>query len=121
MSVEGTEIAEAFSRHRFNETFAHMLDDIEWTLVGGDTVSGRAKVMEVCEASATELTSVRAAFERFRVLPTADGVVIDSQARYTDAEDAVSMVRSCDIYDFIDGKLAAITSFNIELSSVASV
>jgi hypothetical protein len=36
-------------------------------------------------------------------------VVIDSRAEYVDAEGESSQVASCDIYDFIDGSLAAIT------------
>jgi hypothetical protein len=74
-----SDVAEAFSRHRFDESYPHMLDDIEWTLVGGAPLSGKADVMAACEESAEELASVRTAFEKFRVVSAADCVVIESQ------------------------------------------
>jgi hypothetical protein len=111
------DIAEAFSRHRFEETYPHMPDDIEWTLVGGRAISGKANVIDACEESAKELADVRTTFERFRVVTAADCVVIDSQAQYIDAGHESSQVASCDIHDLIEGKLTAITSYNIELTS----
>ena len=111
-----SDVAEAFSRHRFDETYPAMLDDIEWTLVGGAPLSGKAVVMATCEQSAEQLARVRTEFEKFRVVSAADCVVIESQAEYIDAEGESSRVRSCDLYDFIDGKLSAITSYNIELT-----
>jgi ketosteroid isomerase-like protein len=112
-----SDVAEAFSRHRFDETYPHMLDDIEWTLVGGAPLSGKADVIAACEESAEELASARTTFEKFRVVLAAECVVIESQAEYIDAEGESSRVRSCDLYDFIDGKLSGITSYNIELTS----
>ena len=47
-------------------------------------------------------------------------VVIDSRAEYVDADGESSQVASCDIYDFIDGSLAAITTCALELDSSAA-
>jgi hypothetical protein len=41
--------------------------------------------------------------------------VIDSRATYVDAENTSFAVASCDIYEFVDGALAEITSYNVEL------
>jgi hypothetical protein len=41
--------------------------------------------------------------------------VIDSRAEYVDGDGESSHVASCDIYEFIDGKVAAITSYAVEV------
>ena len=110
-----TEIADAFSRHRFEETYPYMLDDIDWALVGENQITGKDNVVRVCEESANELTNVRTTFSKFRVITGEDCVVIDSRAEYIDSDNAISNVASCDIYDFISGNLAGITSYVFEL------
>jgi limonene-1,2-epoxide hydrolase len=110
------EIAEAFSRHRFEETIPHMLDDLEWTLVGERTIVGRADIVAECEESAGYLADVRTTFNAFRVVANESSVVIDSRADYVDRDGEASHVASCDIYDFVDERLAAITSYTVELS-----
>jgi ketosteroid isomerase-like protein len=111
------EIAEAFSGHRFEETVPHMLDDLEWTLVGERTIAGKAGVVAACEESAGYLADVRTAFSAFKVVAGEDRVAIDSRAEYVERDGESSHVASCDIYDFVGGRLAAITSYTVELSS----
>jgi limonene-1,2-epoxide hydrolase len=120
MSPTITEIAEAFSRHEFDRTFRYMDDDIEWTQIGEDHVHGKADVVTACERSSEYLAGVRTTFNRFKIVAAGNSVVIDSRAVYVDAEDASSHVASCDIYDFIDGYLAAITSYAVEIDSGAA-
>jgi hypothetical protein len=43
------------------------------------------------------------------------GAAFDSRAEYVDAEGESSLIASCDIYEFVDGNLAAITSYTVEL------
>lgn len=43
------------------------------------------------------------------------GEAFDSRAEYVDAEDESSLIASCDIIEFDDGNLAAITSYTVEL------
>ena len=111
-----TGIAEAFSRHRFRETVPHMLDDLEWTLVGERTIVGKADVVAACEESAGYLADVSTTFTAFKVVANQDSVVIDSRAKYVDRDGETSHVASCDIYEFVDGRLAGITSYTVELS-----
>lgn len=111
------ELAESFSRHRFAETYPSMLDDLEWTQVGGTHVRGKDAVVAVCEDSAKYLAKVRTTFHRFKLIEAADCVVIDSRAEYVDDDGGSSTVASCDIYDFDGGKLAAITSYVVGLGS----
>ena len=110
------EIAEAFSRHRFEETVPHMLDDLEWTLVGERRIVGKADVVAACRESAGYLADVRTTFDAFKVVANEGSVVIDSRAEYLDRDGEASHVASCDIYDFVDGRLAGITSYTVELS-----
>ena len=115
MSPTITETAEAFSRHRFEEAFPFMLDEAEWTLIGGQQIRGKADIVKVCQESASELENAKTSFSRFKVITTDDCVVIDSRAEYIDSDGESSHVASCDIYEFIDGNIAAITSYAVEV------
>lgn len=42
-------------------------------------------------------------------------MVVDSLARYTEANGDVSIVASCDVYDFVDGRISEIVSYTAEL------
>jgi ketosteroid isomerase-like protein len=57
---------------------------------------------------------VATSFLLFRAIVAEDCVVIDSLAEYTEP-DGKSVVGSCDLFDFRDGQVTAITSYNIEL------
>jgi ketosteroid isomerase-like protein len=115
MSPTTSEIAEAFSRHRFEETYPFMLDDAEWTLVGAEQVRGKADIVRVCQESASDLENTTTSFSGFKVISTDDRVVIDSRAEYVDGNGESSHVASCDIYEFTDGNIAAITSYAVEV------
>lgn len=117
MDTTIAEIASNFSRHRFDQTYPFMLDDIEWTQVGGMHARGKDAVVSVCEESAKYLTQVTTTFHHFRVIETNDCVVIDTRAEYVDNQDGPSSVASCDIYDFTNGKLAGITSYAVEIQT----
>jgi limonene-1,2-epoxide hydrolase len=114
MPTTPTEILEAFSRHDFTSTFDHLADDIEWNNMGGDQHRGRAAVTAACMATTDALATTRTTFTRVRTITAGDTVLIDSQADYLD-DDSTSTVASCDIYDFTDNRLTAITSYAIEL------
>jgi predicted SnoaL-like aldol condensation-catalyzing enzyme len=116
MDTTITEIATNFSRHRFDQTYRFMLEDIQWTQVGGTLARGKGAVVGVCEESAKYLAQMTTTFHHFRVIEADDCVVIDTRAEYVDDEGS-SNVASCDIYDFTDGKLAAITSYTVELGT----
>ncbi|HEU0181765.1 MAG TPA: nuclear transport factor 2 family protein [Agromyces mariniharenae] len=111
-------IARAFSSHRFELALPHLADDIIWTLVGGETLIGRKKVKKAIEKTAADLSAVTTEFQRFRTVVGEESVVVDSLARYTDAGGDVSIVASCDVYDFDgDGRITEIVSYTVELPS----
>ncbi|WP_181397230.1 nuclear transport factor 2 family protein [Cryobacterium arcticum] len=111
------EIAQAFSSHRFEEALPYIADDIVWSLVGDEPVLGRETVEKVCRESAGYLADVTTEFQRFRTVVGGDSVVVDSLARYTEAGGDVSVVASCDIYDFVDGRITEIVSYTIEIDA----
>lgn len=108
--------AEAFCRHRFAEAYPYLLDDVRWTLVGDREVSGREDVIRTCEESAGYLAGVTTTFRKFRVVVGEDCVVVDSEAEYAGGDEQPSVVASCDIFDFSDGRLSGITSYTHQLS-----
>lgn len=118
MNLTIEEIARAFSGHNFQATYAYLIDNVAWTTVGDEHLAGKDDVIGRCEQSAAYLSDVKTEFRRFRVLVGDDWVVVDSLAEYTDREAKSSIVASCDIFDFRDGMLSEITSYNIELKDV---
>jgi hypothetical protein len=110
-------IARAFSSHRFEDALPHLTDDIIWTLVGAEPVIGRKAVKKACERTSAYLADVTTEFQRFRTVVGDESVVVDSLARYTEAGGAVSVVASCDIYDFVDERVTEIVSYTVELPS----
>ncbi len=117
MDTTIAEIARNFSRHRFDQTYPFMLDDIEWIEVGGADTHGKDAVVSLCEESAKYLAQVTTTFLHFRVIEAHDCIVIDTRAEYVDNQDGSSNVASCDIYDFTDGKLATITSYAVGIGT----
>ncbi|WP_130178478.1 nuclear transport factor 2 family protein [Cryobacterium sp. SO1] len=109
------EVAQAFSSHRFEVALPHLADDIVWSVVGDEPVLGRDAVEKLCRRSAEDLVEVTTEFQRFRTVVGGDSVVVDSLARYTEAGGDVSVVASCDIYDFVDGRVTEIVSYTIEI------
>ena len=109
------DLAEAFSGHRFEEVVPYLSDTVEWDLVGDDTLVGREAVVELCRATAEELADVRTDFARFLVVASGDVVAVDSVAEYTAVDGDRSVVASCDLYEFEEGIIVRIRSYNIEL------
>jgi ketosteroid isomerase-like protein len=115
MEASNEAIAEAFSRHDFPATYEHMAGDVRWELVGQETLVGRDQVVARCGQMAVYLAQARTSFRRFRLVESGDRVVIDAVAEYASPEDGRSIVASCDIYEFEDGRLLEITSYNVEI------
>jgi len=113
------EIAEAFSGHRFRDAYAALAPDVRWTSVGEGVVSGRQAVVDACEATLTELATTTVEFARFLVVADDDAAAADVVGRYVDADGETSLVSSCDVYEFRDGLVTAITSYAVELDPAA--
>jgi hypothetical protein len=115
MSSTPRRIAEAFSGHRFADVYPALADDVQWDLVGQDTLHGRQAVVDACEATLAELAEGSSEFLRFVVITEGDRVAVDTVTRYTDAAGEVGVVSSCDVYEFRDERLVVIRSYAAEL------
>jgi ketosteroid isomerase-like protein len=109
------ETAEAFSGHRFRDAYDALAADVRWTSVGQGVVSGRQAVVEACEATLAELAGTAVEFSRFLVVAADDAAAVDVVGRYVDADGTAVVVSSCDVYEFRDGLVTAITSYAVEL------
>jgi hypothetical protein len=65
------------------------------------------------------LASLTVEFPRFVSVADADVAAVDVVARYTGPDGGLSVVSSCDVYEFRDGAVAAISSSATELESTA--
>ncbi len=113
---DDAKIAEAFSRHRFSAVYDHLDEAVRWEFVGQSVLEGKAAVVARCEETLASLRDVGTEFLRFKVVGSRDTIAIDSVARYTAEDYSTADIASCDIYDFLDGKLVAITSYFVDLS-----
>jgi SnoaL-like domain len=113
------EIAEAFSGHRFPETYDHLAADVRWVLLDHRAIEGKDAVVDVCDSSAAEMAELaRVEFSRFDSVAGDRLAVVDAQARYESPDGSVSVVSSADIYEFNgDGLVTTITSYAVELEA----
>lgn len=106
-----TQIAEAFCRHRFAETYAYIADDIRWNNVGAEKLIGREAVIHRCVESAKYLETVTTTFFKLEIHRAENCVIVESAAQYQDGNDQISSVASCDIFHFSEGRLIEISSY----------
>ena len=111
------QIAEAFSGHRFDETYEHLAAGVRWVLPGQATIDGRDAVVAACRSSADEMAGLASTeFSRFVSVGGARVAAVDAIGRYVSPDGSVSVVSSADIYEFDDdGRVTTITSYAVEL------
>ena len=105
----------AFSGHRFGEVYDRIAPDARWVVRGGTTYDGRDAIVAACEETLTELEGGTSEFERFVVIVDGWRAAVDVVARYRDAAGDLTVVSSCDLYEFEDGEISRITSYNFEI------
>jgi SnoaL-like domain len=116
MSLDIGQIAEAFCRHRFAETYPYMADGIKWNIVGGEELIGQEAVIDQCNQSAKYLETVSTTITKLKIIHAGTFVIVEGAAQFQDQEYQTSSVASCDVFQFSDGQLVEITSYNIELT-----
>jgi ketosteroid isomerase-like protein len=110
------EVAEAFSGHRFEETFDALAPDVVWVSPGQGRIEGRAAVVAACREAA-EGMALLTGHEMVRFVVTGDDRVaaVDAVGRYADA-DGETFVSSADVYEFDEaGLVVRITSYTVEV------
>jgi hypothetical protein len=89
---------------------------VRWVLIGGPTLVGRQAAMEACESTLLEWADTETTFSKFRTIVGTDAVVVDVIGEYFAADQAKSVVASCDIFDFADEMIRSLTSDTTELA-----
>lgn len=108
------QIARAFSSHHFEETFEHIAPIAAWNLVGETRIDGRDAIIEACRSTAEENHDTDIVWLRFLCAGSGEVVAVDAVGRYA-GPDGVSIVSSCDIFEFDGDTIATITSYAVEL------
>jgi SnoaL-like domain len=116
MSLNMDQIAEAFCSHRFVETYPYMADEIKWEIVGREQLVGREVVIDQCNQAAKFLETVSTTIARLKIIRAETFVVVEGAAKFQDQENQTASVASCDVFQFSDGRLVRITSYNVELN-----
>lgn len=116
MSLNMDQIAEAFCSHRFIETYPYMAEGIKWNIVGREELVGREAVIDQCNQSAKYLETVSTKITKLKIIHAETCVVVEGAAQFQDQENQTSGVASCDVFQFSDGRLVQITSYNIEVN-----
>jgi len=116
MGLSIDQIAEAFCSYRFVVTYAYMADEIKWNIVGREELVGREAVIARCAESAQFLETVSTTSTKLKVNRAETCVVVEGAAQFQGQEGQTSSVASCDVYQFLDGRLVEITSYVIELN-----
>ncbi|WP_094293842.1 limonene-1,2-epoxide hydrolase [Mycobacterium neumannii] len=109
-------IARAFSEHRFDDTFVHLAQEVSWTIVGYAVLQGAAAVKQMCRDTQRSLQEITTTSDRCVTVAQNGVVVVDTIRRYTSL-DSVTMVAACNIYEFVGSKVAAITSYAVEVDA----
>ena len=112
------EIARAFAQHRFDEALPHLARDVVWTIVGYSVLEGADAVTATCRETAGGLAATVATWDRCLTVEQDDTVVVEVLGRYQ-RTDGVTIVSSCHICRFDGSKIAAITSYGVEIDPEA--
>jgi len=111
MPLTPSEIAVAFSSHRFDEAEPYLADVVFWDLVAGAPRLNKAEVLALTAESAEALRTITTTFIDRRVIESDDTVVVDSVVEYVDEDGEKSVVSSCDLYEFENGLIVHIRSY----------
>lgn len=130
MAFDPATVARAFSEHRFDDALGHLAADVKWTIVGGMVLEGADAVRRTCQDTLASLEGAEVEFDRrviaagrgmdvaagrgMNVAAGRDVVAVDTLVRYI-RPDGLTAVASCAIYEFVGEKIAAITSYAVEV------
>ncbi len=105
------QIAENFSGGDFKAVYDYFSDNVQWTIIGDKTISGKDATITFCDKMLVEIAG--STLTNCNTITGSDQVVVEGYCKYTDTENKAMQVQYCDLYKFSDGKLEAITSYCI--------
>jgi predicted SnoaL-like aldol condensation-catalyzing enzyme len=112
--IDPSAVALAFSTHRFEEALGHLARDVRWTIVGFMVLEGSDAVIRTCRETREGLADTVTSVDRCVVAAQGDVVAVDMFSRYS-GPNGVTAVAGCDIFEFADNRIAAITSYAVQV------
>jgi ketosteroid isomerase-like protein len=114
MAFDPGAVGRAFSEHRFDEALDHLATNVRWTIVGYMVLEGADAVRRTCRETLESLADTTTTYDRCVVAAGSNAAAVDTVARYS-GPNGTTAVASCDIYEFAGEKIAAITSYAVEV------
>lgn len=109
-------IASNFSLGKFAEVYDSMADNIQWEIVGQQTLEGKENVKAHCQNIAAYFRSVTTDFNIHQTVQADGKVVILGLGEFIREGITVSKISACDVYHFdSDNKISSIASYCIEV------
>lgn len=108
------EIAQAFSNGQFEKCFDYLTDHTTWNTPGEQFLTGRKEIEPFCKNIATYFSNITTDFKQISVIENDHCLAINGTAEFIRDGKRVSLVSSCDIYEFgEDNKIVSINSYCI--------
>lgn len=113
MAADLKQIALAFSNGKFSEGCPHLAPDASWEIVGEKLLHGKQVIVDYCEQTAAYFETVETIFSPEHIVQDGNIVVINGTAVFTNKEQKITMVSSCDMYVFEEALLKRMISYCI--------
>lgn len=108
----------AFCEHRFDDLLPHLTSRVRWTIPGYMVLEGADAVMRTCRETAGSMEGTTFTTDRRVVVHgISEGrniVAVDTFNRYQ-SPGGVTAVSRCHIFEFDGARVAAITSYAVEV------
>lgn len=112
-------VVRAFSGHRFAAAYDAIAPDGRWVVLGGPTYHGRDAIVAACDETLAELEAGTSEFLQFAVIVDGPRAAVDAVGRYRDGDGEVTVVASCDLYEFVGDEISVIRSYAVEIDEPA--
>jgi len=102
-------VIDAFDKNDTELVLSHFTDDIQWTMVGDQTFSGKNNIRDFF---ATHPDMEMISSTKDHMVIDGDTVVVDGEVNCVDKSNGVSHnMYYCDIYELENGKVKKMTSY----------
>lgn len=109
------EIAESFSKGKFDITFPYLAEGVTWRIVGDKELVGKSEVISNCQKASDYFNLVQTIFTTEEVIKDHNKVVIKGSGEFIRHGERVNLIAACDVYEFNDNnELASISSYCIQ-------
>ncbi|MDF2455126.1 MAG: hypothetical protein K0R51_1119 [Cytophagaceae bacterium] len=112
--MKKSEIAQAFSGGKFEKCFDYLTDQTIWNTPGEQYLKGKDEIIPFCKKVTAYFESVTTDFKPLHLIEGDCCVAINGTAEFIREGKYVSIVSSCDVYEFTDqNEIVSIYSYCI--------